>query len=187
MKVFKSTSLLVRKGRAPVQRNLRLFIIALFGSIMFVTRMFVPAPIDRMLIAVDAVLLALSTLFVKKVGATYVGAVGGILTSLWRPTLIPFSIIYALIYGAIVDASAFLFKVKATNEGVNRNKLMAAMAFSTLLIGFISYYATTMFPQIIQAYAAIDMIVAFMGPVTGAVAGYAAAYLWNRYLKSIPL
>jgi len=24
-----------------------------------------------------------------------------------------------------------------------------------------------------------------MGPVTGAVAGYAAAYLWNKYLKNI--
>lgn len=170
-----------------MQKNLRLIIVALFGSIMFVTRLFVPAPIDRMLIVVDAVLLALSTLFIKSVGATYVGAVGGILTSLSRPSLIPFSIIYALIYGAMVDASVYLFKVKATNEGVNRNKLMTAMAVSTLLIGFISYYATTMFPQIIQAYIAIDMIVAFMGPVTGAVAGYAAAYLWNKYLKSIAI
>jgi hypothetical protein len=31
----------------------------------------------------------------------------------------------------------------------------------------------------------MDMVVAFIGPVTGAVAGYAAAYLWNKYLKSI--
>jgi len=169
-----------------VQRNTRLFIVALFGSIMFVTRLFVPAPIDRMLIVVDAVLLALSALFVKNFGAVYVGAVGGTLTSLWRPSLIPFSIIYALLYGAFVDISLRAFKVKATSEGIDRNKLMMAMACSTLLIGFLSYYATTLFPQIIQAYIAIDIIVAFMGPVTGAVAGYAAAYLWNKYLKSVP-
>lgn len=169
-----------------MQRNTRLFIVALFGSIMFVTRLFVPLPIDRMLIAVDAVLLALSALFVKNFGAIYVGAVGGTLTSLWRPSLIPFSIIYALLYGAFVDISLRVFKVKATNEGVDQNKLMMAMACSTLLIGFLSYYATTLFPQIIQAYIAIDIIVAFMGPVTGAVAGYAAAYLWNKYLKSVP-
>jgi hypothetical protein len=28
-------------------------------------------------------------------------------------------------------------------------------------------------------------MVIFMGPATGATAGYAAAYLWNKYLKSI--
>ncbi|MCX8150966.1 MAG: hypothetical protein N3D85_05660 [Candidatus Bathyarchaeota archaeon] len=168
-----------------MQRNTRLFTVALFGSIMFVTRLFVPAPIDRMLIAVDAVLLALSALFVKNFGAIYVATVGGTLTSLWRPSLIPFSIIYALLYGAFVDIFIRLFKVKATAEGVDRNKLMMAMACSTVAIGYLSYYATTMFPQLIQASIAIDFIVAFMGPVTGAVAGYAAAYLWNKYLKSI--
>jgi hypothetical protein len=154
---------------------------------MFVTRVFVPAPIDRLLIAVDAVLLALSAMFVKSAGATYVGAVGGVLTGLWRPALIPFSIIYAFLYGVMVDVFLFFFKVKATSEGVNRNRLMAAMAFCTLLIGFLSYYATTVFPQLISQYPALDMVVAFMGPVTGATAGYAAAYLWNKYLKSIPL
>jgi hypothetical protein len=153
---------------------------------MFVTRLFVPAPIDRLLIAIDAILLALSALFVKNLGAIYVGAVGGTLTSLWRPSLIPFSIIYALLYGALVDIFIRFFKVNATTGGVDQNKLMMAMACSTLVIGFISYYATTIFPQLIQATIGIDIIVAFMGPVTGAVAGYAAAYLWNRYLKNIP-
>jgi hypothetical protein len=33
----------------------------------------------------------------------------------------------------------------------------------------------------------LDMLVAFMGPVSGTVAGYAAAYLWNKYLKNISL
>jgi hypothetical protein len=170
-----------------VQKAYRLFIISLFGSIMFVTRVFVPSPIDKILIVVDAVLLALSSLFIKTAGATYVGAVGGILTSLWRPALIPFSIIYELLFGVMVDASLILFRVKATNEGVNRNRLMIAMAVNTLLIGFITYFASTIFPQIVVQSQALDMIVAFMGPVTGAVAGYAAAYLWNKYLKGIPL
>jgi len=29
------------------------------------------------------------------------------------------------------------------------------------------------------------MLVLFMGPATGATAGYAAAYLWNKYLRHI--
>lgn len=170
-----------------MQKTYRLIIVALFGSIMAVTRLFVPSPIDKILIAVDAILLALSALFVKGVGATYVGAAGGTLTGLLRPSLIPFSIIYSIIYGVLVDAFMALFKVKASNQGVNRNKLISAMACSTLIIGFISYYATTQFPQIVTQSPMLDLMVAFFGPATGAVAGYATAYLWNKYLKSIPL
>jgi Co/Zn/Cd efflux system component len=171
----------------PVQKTYRLIIVALFGSIMAVTRLFVPSPIDKILIAVDAILLALSALFVKDIGATYVGAAGGTLTGLLRPSLIPFSIIYSILYGVLVDVFMKVFKVKASSQGVNRNKIMYAMACSTLIIGFISYYATTLFPQIIVASPMMDMMVAFFGPITGAVAGYAAAYLWNKYLRSIPM
>jgi len=170
-----------------LQKTNRLIVIALFGSIMFITRLFVPQPISSLLIAVDAVLLALSALFVKSLGATYVGAVGGVLTGLSRPSLIPFSIIYTVLYGVMVDGFLLVLKVKATNEGVNRNRLMIAMAASTMIIGFLTYYASTFFPQIVEQNQALDMVVAFMGPATGATAGYAASYLWNKYLKSISL
>ena len=133
----------------------------------------------------DAVLLALSALFVKKVGATYVGAVGGALVGLWRPSLLPFSFLFVFLYGCLIDLFLFLFRVNATAEGVNRNRLMAAMAVNTLLIGFLSYYTITFFPTLIPSYPVLDMIVAFMGPATGATAGYAASYLWNKYLKTI--
>ncbi len=152
---------------------------------MFVTNFFVPPPFDRLLIAVYAVLLALSALFVKKIGATYVGAVSGALLGLWRPSLLPFSFIFLFVYGCLVDLFLFLFRVNATAEGVNRNRLMTAMAFNTFLIGFLSYYTVTLFPTLIPSYPALDMIVAFMGPATGASAGYAAAYLWNKYLRTM--
>jgi len=167
-----------------LQKVTRLLIAAFFASIIFVTRFFVPPPIDRLLIAVDAVLLALSALFIKKVGATYVGAVSGVLTGLWLPSFLPFSIIFMFLFGVIVDTFLFLFKVNATDEGVNRNRLVAAMAFGTLLIAFLSYYATTVL-RVIPSYPVIDMLVLFMGPASGASAGYAASYLWNKYLKSI--
>lgn len=168
-----------------MQKITRLLIAAFFASIMFVTRFFVPPSIDRLLIVVDAVLLALSALFVKKIGATYVGAVGGALVGVLRPSLLPFSFILLFVYGCLVDLFLFLFRVNATSEGVNRNRLMAAMAVNTLLIGFISYYTITAFPTLIPNIPALDMIVAFTGPATGATAGYAAAYLWNKYLKAM--
>jgi len=167
-----------------LQKAIRLLIAAFFGSIMFITRFFVPEPISRLLIAVDAVLLALSALFIKNVGATIVGAVGGVLTGLWLPSFLPFSVIFACLYGIIVDASLFLFRVHATEKGVNRNRTIVAMALGTLLIASISYYATT-YLKVIPSYPAIDMLVLFMGPASGVSAGYAAAYLWNKYLKNI--
>ena len=154
---------------------------------MFTTRLFVPPPISSLLIVVDAMLFALSTLFVKTAGATLVGLVGGVLTGISSPSLIPFSIIYTFLYGILVDVFVLILKVKPTSQGVNRNRLIAATAISTMLIGLTTYYANTVFPQILQRNMALDMMVAFMGPAVGATAGYAAAYLWNKYLKSVPL
>ena len=147
---------------------------------------------------VQAVLLALSALFIRKAGATYVGAVGGLLTALGSPALGPFTFFFAFLFGVLVDVFLFVFKIKASPQGVNRNRLMAAMAISTMLIGILSYSAFVFAPQVIpvssgfssyglfiQRSPMFDMLVLFMGPVTGAVAGYAAAYLWNKYLRNI--
>jgi hypothetical protein len=169
-----------------VRKATRLLIAAFFGSIIFVTRLFIPPPIDRLLIAVDAVLLALSALFIKNVGATYVGAVGGVLTGLLLPSFLPFSVLFAFLYGFFVDVFLFLFRVNATEAGVNRNRLMSAMAVGTLLIAFLSYYATTVL-RVIPSYPVIDALVLFMGPASGVSAGYAASYLWNRYLRNMVL
>jgi len=153
---------------------------------MFITRFFVPVPFDRLLIAVDAVLLALAALFVKTFGATYVGAVGGVLVGLLLPSFLPFSIIFMFLYGVIVDAFIFLFRVDASGLGVDRNRLVAAMAIATLLIAVLSYYATAVL-GLIPSYLYIDILVLFMGPASGVSAGYAAAYLWNKYLKAMVL
>lgn len=167
-----------------MQKITRLLIASFFASIIFMTRFFVPQPIDRLLIAVDAVFLALSALFVKHLGATYVGAVSGVLTGLWWPSFLPFSIVFAFLYGAIVDVSLLVFKVNATEKGVNRNRLVTAMGFGTLIVAFSSYYATTVL-GVIPSYPVIDLLVLFMGPASGVSSGYAAAYLWNKYLKSM--
>ena len=143
---------------------------------------------------VEAVLLAISGLFIKKLGATYVGAVGGLLTALGSPALGPFTFFFTFLFGVLVDASC-LFSELRLPEGVNRNRLMAAMAISTMLIGIISYSAFCYLPAVhscaglsglfIQRSPMLDALVLFMGPATGLVAGYATAYLWNKYLRHI--
>jgi hypothetical protein len=180
-----------------MQRLQRLFIIALFGAIIFVTNIFLPPPLNYLVIVVQAVLLALSALFIPKVGATYVGAVGGLLTALVSPALGPFTFFFAFLFGVFVDIFLFAFKIKGTTQGVNKNRLIAAMAVSTMLIAVSSYSAFAIFPQYIksegfsivslfvQRSQMLDALVLFMGPVSGAVAGYAASYLWNKYLRHI--
>ena len=163
--------------------------------------MFLPPPISYVLIVVQAVLLALSGLFIQK-GASFVGALGGMLTALWSPALGPFTFTFSLLFGVLVDVFLHLFRIKASIQGVNRNRLMAAMALSTMLIGIISYSAFAFFPQFIiyatanssgvgsvglfiQRSTMLDALVLFMGPATGVTAGYAASYLWNKYLRNI--
>jgi hypothetical protein len=178
-----------------IQKLSQLFIIALFGSIIFVVNVFLPPPLNYVLIVVEAVLLALSGLFIRKMGATYVGAVGGLLTALGNPALGPFTFLFTLLFGVFVDVFLFVFKINASREGVNRNRMIAAMAVSTMLIGVLSYSAFAMFPQFIplakgaglfiQRSTMLDALVLFMGPASGIVAGYAASYLWNKYLRNI--
>ena len=151
-----------------MQKAKRLFIAALFGSIIFITRVFVPSPIDKLLIVVDAVLLALAALFISKTGATQVGAIGGVLAGLWRPS-VPFAFILVFLYGVLVDVFYYFFKVKATTDGVSRNRLMLAMTFSTFVIAFLSYYVTALGLAVVTANPALDILVAFMSPVSGAV------------------
>jgi hypothetical protein len=150
------------------------------------------------MIVIQAVFLALSSLFIHKVGAMYVGAVGGLLTALISPALGPFTFFFAFLFGVYVDLSVIAFKIRGSREGVNRNRLIAAMAVSTLLIAVSSYSAFAVFPQLltvangfsfvslfVQRSTMLDALVLFMGPAVGGVAGYAAAYLWNKYLRHI--
>ena len=180
-----------------MQKAKRLFLVALFGSIIFVTNVFLPPPLNYLIIVVQAVLLALSGLFIPRVGAMSVGAVGGLLTALISPALGPFTFFFAFLFGVFVDFFLSLFKINASLQGVSRNRLMVAMALSTLLIAFSSYSAFAIFPQYInsqgfsyvslfvQRSQMLDALVFFMGLVSGTVSGYAAAYLWNKYLRLI--
>jgi hypothetical protein len=118
------------------------------------------------------------------------GAVGGLLTALISGAALgPFTFFFAFLFGVLVDIFLLIFRVKGSSIGVNRNRLISAMAISTLIIGISSYLAFTTgffsYSLFIERSLMLDALVLFMGPVTGAVAGYAASYLWNKYLRYI--
>jgi uncharacterized membrane protein len=169
-----------------MQKAKRLFIAALFSSIIFVTNFFVPPPISYLLIVVQAVILALATFFVGKAGATYVGLIGGGLSALARPAFGPFTFLFTFLFGLIVDTFALAFKASPTKDGVNRNRVILAMALSTAIIGFLSYYVTAAYLRIVELNSMMVGLVLFVAVGSGISAGYASAYLWNKYLKNIP-
>jgi hypothetical protein len=168
-----------------VQKAQQLFIIALFGSILFVTKVFFNPPWDNLLIVVQAILLALAAFFIKSMGATYVGIVGGILATLARPALGPMTFFFTFLFGFLVDVTFFLFKVTAHSEEVNRNRVVLAMALSTALIAFLSYYISSLLFKWLPIDAMWTSLMLFLGAGSGISAGYAAAYLWNKYLKNV--
>jgi hypothetical protein len=170
-----------------VQKAKRLFIAALFSSIIFVINFLVPPPISYLLIVVQAVILALANFFVGKAGATYVGLIGGLLSALSRPTFGPFTFVFTLLFGLMVDFFSLAFKVYSITGAVNRNRVIFAMTFSTLIIGFLSYYTTAVYLKIVDLNPVMSGLVIFVATGSGISAGYAAAYLWNRYLKNISL
>ena len=176
----------VKRGDS-LQKAKRLFIAALFSSIIFVINFLVPPPISYLLIVVQAVILALATFFLGKAGATYVGLIGGFLSALSRPAFGPFTFLFTFLFGLMVDVFSFAFKVSPTKEGVNRNRVIFAMMFSTAIIGFLSYYTTAVYLQIVDLNPMMSGLVIFVATGSGISAGYAAAYLWNKYLKNISL
>jgi uncharacterized membrane protein len=170
-----------------VQKAKRLIIAALFSSIIFVINFLVPPPISYLLIVVQAVILALANLFLGKAGATYVGLIGGFLSALSRPAFGPFTFLFTFLFGLMVDTFYFAFKVSLTTEGVKRNRVILAMTFSTAIIGFVSYYTTAVYLQIVNLDSMMSGLVILVATGSGISAGYAATYLWNKYLKNISL
>lgn len=170
-----------------MQKAKQLFISALFSSIIFVINFLVPPPVSYLLIVVQAVILALANLFLGKAGAIYVGLVGGFLSALSRPALGPLTFLFTFLFGLLVDIFFLIFKVASTTDGVKKNRVMIAMMFSTTIIGSFSYYLTAVHLQIIDLSPTMLGLVIFVAAGSGISAGYAAAYLWNKYLKNINL
>jgi uncharacterized membrane protein len=170
-----------------VQKTKRIITAALFSSIIFVVNFLVPPPVSYLLIVVQAVILALANLFLGKAGATYVGLIGGFLSVLSRPAFGPFTFLFTFLFGLMVDVFSFAFKVTSVTAEVEQKRVILAMTCSTALIGFLSYYTTAVYLHIVSLDPAMSVLVIFVATGSGISAGYAAAYLWNKYLKNVNL
>ena len=159
-----------------------------FGAVIFVTKVFVPSPMNKMFVIIQALLLAVSALILEKMGATYVALIGGVLTAMWNLALAPFTLLFALLYGLLVDGFFFLFKIDVVKGRVATSRLIAAMTLSTMLVGVSSFYVMTHLTYLKEYLPLlVEIIILIMGTISGSIAGYLASLIWNKYLRNAKL
>lgn len=146
-----------------------------------------PSPLNKMMIVIQALLLAIGSLIIKEMGATHIALIGGILTALWNLALAPFTFSFALLFGLSVDGFFFLFKVDIADGKVKTSRLVAAMTLSTMLVGVSSYYATAYLAGLVARNPLIEILILVTGTISGSIAGYLASLVWNKHLKSVKL
>ena len=178
---------LLLDGDMLVRSTRRIAVTTVFGALIFISKTLVPSPLNKMIVVVQALLLALSSLLLRRFGATYSGLIGGILTALWNLALAPFSFVFALLFGLLVDGFFFVFKVDMSGEEVNSTRVVAAMTIATAFVGVLSYYSTTHLIELIPRNLVMEIIILVIGTVSGALAGYLTSVIWNRYLKNVKL
>jgi len=166
-----------------VSNSRRIALGSLFGvSILAIIGPF-PSPTSDYLIGFQAFFLALSFLVVGRGGATYVGIVSGILITLVKISFFPLDLVFAIAFGVMTDALCLALRAKE-GSSARTGRLVAAMTIGTTVVGFIAYYVAVVLTGILPNEVGLDASVLVFGIISGAVAGLAAARIWNRYLRS---
>lgn len=159
----------------------RLATATMMGVAAFLSKAFLPSPIDKMLIMFEALALAMASLMLVKWGAIYASLIDGLLLSVFRAWLLPFSLVFALVFGMLIDGSFQVLKISSSDE-LKTRRLMLALSTSAAITGLASMIVTTamgMMPIVPVLYVAILVI----GVGNGAVAGYLASMIWNKQIR----
>jgi len=170
-------------GVYSIFNSKKVAVITLLGTLAFVSNGFLPSPIDKMVIGIQALCFSLAALLAPKGGATYASFVTGLLLSVLRPGFFPFSLLFSVFYGFLIDGFFHFFKV-TDDKCVKSRRLILLLTVATGITGVASMYLTTMIgliPMIPAMYFAI-IVVAILN---GAVAGYLTVVIWNKYLSHL--
>ncbi len=135
-----------------------------------------------MVIGTQSLCFSLATLLFAEGGAVYASLVAGLLLSGLRTGFFPFSLMFSLFYGLLIDGFFHFLRVNDGNY-VNSKRLILSLTLATGITGVSSMYLTTMLnvlPMIPTMYLAI--IVGAI--INGVVAGYLTVIIWNKYLSS---
>lgn len=167
------------------RRLQRLTLAVLFAVLVFISKIFLPTPLDKMLVVVQALFLGLGALALSPFGATVVSVIAGLLTSAWRAPFAPLTLGFAVLYGLLVDAFLMFFKVKGENGAVRLRRLIAGVTMATAVTGMISYYATVHVLSLLPRNIVLEAAILVIGVLNGLAGGYLAGLLWSKALRPL--
>jgi len=149
-----------------VSRNRKIATATIFGGIAFVATAFLPSPLYRPSDNNSILFVALGFIVLGRGGGTYVALVDGLLTTPFKLSFAPFSLIFALILGFLVDAFATAFKAKKNSE-VRTGMLTLATTLSTAITGVAAYYITVKVTGILNTSFSIAATILVFGIISG--------------------
>jgi len=158
-------------------------LVVLFGVLVFVSKIFIPTPFDKMAIAVQAILLAMGFLSIGPLGATYVAGVGGVLSAVWRAPFAPFTLLLAFTYGLLMDVLCYAFRVKRSDSSIRKGMLVCAVTLATVVTGLFSYYLTIFVFALLPRNLFVELAILAAGTLNGLVAGFLTPVLWSRVAR----
>ncbi|MEM2489861.1 MAG: hypothetical protein QXD92_01955 [Candidatus Korarchaeum sp.] len=169
-------------------RTRRLAIATLLGIIAFISKSLLPPVIDKVFLLMEALSFALSSILVIRWGATYASFVNGMLLSIARIGLFPFSLIFSVLYGLLIDGTFEYFKVKSLEDGGVRIRTLPAvlsLSLSSIVTGLVALFSTTML-GVMPMIPFLYVVILVAGTLNGVAAGYLTSVIWNKYLSKHP-
>ena len=156
---------------------------SLFGVIIAIVKgPWLPPPTGDLLVVVEVTLLSLSFILLGLGGATFTGAIAGLLINILQPQYSFYPFVLAVFYGLLVDLLSSGLKVRA-GETVSSRRAALALTIASAIVGPVAYYATVHVTPLLPENPMIYATILVVGIVSGAVGGLLSARLWERNLK----
>jgi len=157
---------------------------SLFGVVISIAKgPLLPPPSGDLLVFIEATLLGLSFIMLGVGGATFTGAVAGILINILEPGFLFYPFLLAVLYGILVDGFSSALKVRAGDQ-VRSRRLAISLTIASAIVGPVAYYSTVYLTPLLPSNPSIYATIIVVGIVSGAVGGFLAAGIWDKNLKA---
>ena len=154
----------------------------MLGVLVFMPKILLPTPLDKILIITQALVLSLASILIGRLGATYAAFIGGLLTTIVRPAFFPLTLIFAVIYGLLIDGGFLLLGVRSSSR-IRHRRIVLSTTISTALVGLLSYYFTVYAMKILPRSPIMELIILVAGVLGGAAGGWLASILLRKGLQ----
>ena len=163
----------------------KLITATLLGVVIAVVKGPFQPPYADFLIIVEAPILGLSFLLLGRGGATYTEVVNGLLQSGVKVSFFPFSLLLAVMYGALVDVLGTALRAKLGDHADSR-RMVGALGIASVITGLTAAYTSIELKIVVydpSLFYVVYVPIVVWGILSGALGGYISARLWERNLR----